>query len=292
MIVHQKANKGNDHLTDGLTAHLPLPDAMADWHWAMSLNQAVAIRTALEWFRSLPSCTGAVVWQLNDCWPVTSWAAVDGDERPKPLLYGMRLANAPRLVTVQPDADGLRVAIVNDTADAWDGELVLERRDADGATLASASHRITVPPRSSRSVPVPDDVASTGDPKHEVVVAGFGDERALWFFAEYRDSDLRAGAVTVDPVRTAEGWDVTVRAASLAREVTLLVDRLDPRATTDRALVTLLPGESAVIRVTGARDADPRAFADPLVLRSANDLCDPARVPAPQAGLVASSPGA
>lgn len=30
MIVHQKAAKGNDKLTDGLVAHFPLPDDMAD----------------------------------------------------------------------------------------------------------------------------------------------------------------------------------------------------------------------------------------------------------------------
>ena len=39
MLVHQKAQDGNVKLIDGLVAHLPLPDDMADWHWAMSLNQ-------------------------------------------------------------------------------------------------------------------------------------------------------------------------------------------------------------------------------------------------------------
>ena len=33
---------------------------------------------------------GTIVWQLNDCWPVTSWAAIDGDGRPKPLYYALR----------------------------------------------------------------------------------------------------------------------------------------------------------------------------------------------------------
>ena len=46
------------------------------------------------------------MWQLNDCWPVTSWAAIDGDERPKPLYYGLKNAFAPRLATIQPRADG------------------------------------------------------------------------------------------------------------------------------------------------------------------------------------------
>ena len=93
MLVHQKAALGNAKLTDGLVAHFDLPNDMDDWHWAMSLNQAIAITIAIEHFRSVaPSCTGSIVWQLNDCWPVTSWAAVDGDGRAKPLLYALRQA--------------------------------------------------------------------------------------------------------------------------------------------------------------------------------------------------------
>ncbi|GAB3171859.1 hypothetical protein GCM10027059_40790 [Myceligenerans halotolerans] len=107
MQVHQKAMEGNKKLTAGLVPHVPLPDDMEDWHWAMQWNQAVAVRTAVEHLRSwAPRCTGSVVWQLNDCWPVTSWAAVDGDERPKPLLYALAHAHADRLVTVQPRPAG------------------------------------------------------------------------------------------------------------------------------------------------------------------------------------------
>ena len=45
---------------------------------------------------------GHVVWQLNDCWPVTSWAAVDGDGRRKPLWYALRRSYRDRLLTLQP----------------------------------------------------------------------------------------------------------------------------------------------------------------------------------------------
>ncbi|PSS38124.1 hypothetical protein PHLCEN_2v31 [Hermanssonia centrifuga] len=32
-------------------------------------------------------CAGALVWQLNDCWPVTSWSLADYFLRPKPVYY-------------------------------------------------------------------------------------------------------------------------------------------------------------------------------------------------------------
>ena len=76
----------------------------------MQLNQA---RRRAHGARALPLAgrrtrMGAIVWQLNDCWPVTSWAAIDGDERPKPLFYALKAAFAPRVVTVQPRGDGAR----------------------------------------------------------------------------------------------------------------------------------------------------------------------------------------
>ena len=55
-----------------------------------------------------PVCMGAIVWQLNDCWPVTSWSAVDGDGRLKPLWYALRHAFADRLLTIQPARADLR----------------------------------------------------------------------------------------------------------------------------------------------------------------------------------------
>lgn len=274
MVVHQKAIKGNDHLTDGLTTHLPLPNNMPDWHWAMSLNQAVAIRTAVEWFRSLtPTCTGSIVWQLNDCWPATSWAAVDGDERPRPLLYALRQAHSPRLLTIQPTDDGaLRVAAVNDTADAWASTLTVNRLGYDGSILATQEMDLRVPAWSSADFPVAQEVASPDAPAGELLRAELGDSIAHWFFTEYRHSLLDSSPCTVDAQRKDDVWELRVTARTLTREATLLVDRVNPDAVASDALMTLLPGETRVIRVTGAADADPNSFSNGHVLRSANDL--------------------
>ena len=40
-------------------------------------------------------CAGALVWQTNDCWPVTSWAIVDYYLRPKLAFYTMKRELAP-----------------------------------------------------------------------------------------------------------------------------------------------------------------------------------------------------
>jgi len=46
-------------------------------------------------------CGGALVWQLNDCWPVTSWSIVDYFLRKKPAYYAMRRVLAPVAVAVK-----------------------------------------------------------------------------------------------------------------------------------------------------------------------------------------------
>jgi len=191
MLVHQKALDGNDKLTDGLIRHLSLPDDIDDWHWTMSLNQAAAVRLAIEYFRSLsPHCSGSIVWQLNDSWPGTSWAAVDGNGRAKPLLYAMAHAYADRLVTVQPTADGLAVTLANDYGEEWSGELVLRRLTFDGAELAVSRTAILVAPRATSTIAIPREVAASVDVGRELIVASVGTHRGLWFFAEYRDSLL------------------------------------------------------------------------------------------------------
>ncbi|TDC49189.1 glycoside hydrolase family 2 protein [Jiangella ureilytica] len=274
MIVHQKAGNGNDKLTDGLVPHLPVPGDVEDWHWAMSLNQAVAIAVAVEHFRSLGSrCTGSIVWQLNDCWPVTSWAAVDGDGRAKPLLYALRHAYADRLLTVQPRDGGLVAVVVNDSPSAWDGELSLRRLTYDGDSLAAATVPVSAPPRASVPVPVPGAVAAAGDAAAELVVASVGDVRGLWFFADYRDSRLTAPRLraVAEPAGD-DGYRVRVTAESLVRDLALLADKAHPDAVVDDQLVTLLPGEQVTFRVSAPPGLDPAAFMDPRVLRTANDL--------------------
>ncbi|KAI4762453.1 putative beta-mannosidase [Aureobasidium sp. EXF-3400] len=46
-------------------------------------------------------CGGALVWQLNDCWPVTSWSIIDYFQRKKPAYYAMRRVLAPIAVAVK-----------------------------------------------------------------------------------------------------------------------------------------------------------------------------------------------
>ncbi|HEX5857369.1 MAG TPA: glycoside hydrolase family 2 protein [Microbacterium sp.] len=273
MTVHQKAAEGNVKLTNGLVAHYRVPEDMETWHWAMQLNQAVAVRTALEHFRSwAPHTMGAIVWQLNDCWPVTSWAAVDGDERPKPLFHALKAAFAPRVVTVQPRGGALAAVLGNDTGEAWTGTMTLRRHRFDGAVVAEASAVVDVPARGSATIEVDRDVAEPDREGDELLVVELDGARGMWFFAEPRDSALEAPRLSVVATPVAGGTEVAITASNLVRDITLLVDKIDPGATADDGLVTLLPGETATVLVRHEGTLDADALRDARVLRSANQL--------------------
>ena len=281
-LLHQKAEDGNGKLDRGLAPHLGVPTDFADWHWATQLNQARAVAYAIEHYRSWwPRTAGAIVWQLNDCWPVTSWAAVDSDERPKPLWFALRHANADRTITVQRRDDRDVLSIVNDTGETWHGTVRLSRQLLDGTPLATADLPAQVAARSVATIPLPGDVRTPGDPTGEVLVAELGGARTVHTWVE--DASLRLDPDPLEATVTPfdDGYRVEVRARSLARDVTLLVDRLDPAARVDDALVTLPAGTSTTFTVRTTARLTATELTGPLVLRSANDLAGSRAAPGP-----------
>ena len=234
------------------------------------------VTLAVEHFRSLtPLCAGSIVWQLNDCWPVTSWAAVDGDGRLKPLWYALRRAYADRLLTIQPRDGGLAVIAVNDSGREWNTRVPVRRVDLSGAVLAQTEIELRIPAREAATTALPPLVATAGDARAELLVAGEGAGRALWFFAEDREIGFPAAAFDAHVEALTAGIRVTVTARTLLRDLTLFPDRVDPEAGVDEALVTLLPGESAAFTVrTGASGvaAGAAAWTAPPVLRCVNDI--------------------
>ncbi|WP_439331905.1 hypothetical protein [Nonomuraea deserti] len=178
---HQKAVDGQGKLLRGLGEHLPAPETFDDWHYLTQLNQARAVAFGIERFRALmPYCMGTIVWQLNDCWPVTSWPAVDGDGRLKPLWYALRRAYADRLLSVQDGA----LAVVNDTGEPWSGQLRLVRRSLAGEPLAREVVPVRAAPRSVLRVALPGSVATPGDPARELLTAALDTVRTVGCYAE------------------------------------------------------------------------------------------------------------
>ncbi len=284
-LLHQKAEDGNDKLDRGIAPHLGVPDDFADWHWATQLNQARAVAHAITHYRSWwPRTAGAIVWQLNDCWPVTSWAAVDGDEVAKPLWWALRAAFGERILTVQQRPDRATgenrevLVVVNDTDERWTGTVRVRREELDGALQAGRQMPADVAPRSVALLDLPGEIRVPVDPSNEVLVAELDDPRSGGTAREVHcwveDIGLRLDPDPADIIVDAveDGYRVTVTARSLVKDLALLVDRIDVAATVDRALVTLPAGATATLHVTVAAPGVAQQLAARPVLRTANDL--------------------
>lgn len=271
---HQKATQGNDKLIRGLAGHLPVPQTMDDWHFAMQLNQARAIRFAVEHMRSHRAiCKGAIVWQFNDCWPVTSWAALDSAARRKPLWYAMQQAFDPRLLTIQPRADGLAAVAVNERTLFWRSKISGRRMKLDGTVLAEFEFWRHLCDRfEAKAFPLPADIATPNAANDEVVVVQMLDRRAFHYFVEDIDLRLPKPRAAIKVTATADSCEVHVTAESFLKDLCLMADRLDPDAVVDSMLVTLLPGESHVFKVKTSKTVSVKDISVGKVLRSTNDL--------------------
>jgi beta-mannosidase len=106
MENHQKNRAGNQIILDYVSRRYRLPKSQDDLIYLSQLNQAYCMQTGVEHYRRLmPRCMGAIYWQLNDCWPVTSWSSIEYTGRWKALHYAARRFNAPALVSAHVPGD-------------------------------------------------------------------------------------------------------------------------------------------------------------------------------------------
>ncbi|MFB7088019.1 glycoside hydrolase family 2 protein [Streptomyces sp. NPDC056296] len=265
MLHHQKAEDGNGKLNRGVERHFALPtDDFDRWHYLTQVVQARAIAAGIEHWRShWPVCAGTIVWQINDCWPVSSWSAIDGDGRLKPLYHELRRVYADRLLTLQPVTDGPVLAVVNQGAEPWRAPVTLRRMRADGTEAAKLVLDVTVTARSVHRQGVPRELVPDEQSGKEFLVADCDGLRAVHVPVPDKDFAYpvpRYDVAVESPVGGGPGnVEVVVTAHTLVRDLLLQADRLGPDAVCDTGLRTLLPGERARLRVVGAAEAGANA---------------------------------
>jgi beta-mannosidase len=273
MSHHQKATDGDLKLSRGLAAHVGVPDDFDAWWFGTQLMQARAVTTGIEHMRSLRGyCMGTIWWQLNDCWPVTSWAVIDGGGVPKPAWFALREAYRPRLLTLQPRGSALVLFAINDSLQSWTADGKVRRMRFDGTVLAAMPVTMSAAPWSLTSLELPSSLTTPGDASNELLVADCGGHRSWWWFAPDHVSGLAAPALTATWEREADALAATISTEVLVRDLMIYPDRLVAGATIDLQLISLLPGESTTVRISGLGEIDPA----PLLTRpygwSAGDL--------------------
>ncbi|HLC82524.1 MAG TPA: glycoside hydrolase family 2 protein, partial [Bacteroidia bacterium] len=75
--------------------------------------------------RAKPYCMGTLYWQLNDCWPVTSWSSVDYYGNWKALHYQVKRSFNEVILSIEEKNDSIYVYVINDKPTDITGELTM-----------------------------------------------------------------------------------------------------------------------------------------------------------------------
>lgn len=152
MEHHQKNAGGNGRIMAYLTEYFRLPRDFDALVYLSQLLQAEAMRVGVEHWRRHPACAGALYWQLNDCWPVASWASIDYYGRWKAAHYASRRFFAPLLLSVEDEGDSRAIFVTSDAGEPWAGRLRWSLESLRGERLDGGEAELSLPPRSTARV--------------------------------------------------------------------------------------------------------------------------------------------
>lgn len=104
MAVHQRNPGGNERIVNTLDRYFNRPDSLERIVFLSQAQQAMAITTGVEYWRSLkPRCMGTLYWQLNDTWPVASWSSLEYGGGWKLLHYAAKRFYSDVIVVIVPE---------------------------------------------------------------------------------------------------------------------------------------------------------------------------------------------
>jgi beta-mannosidase len=147
---HQKHATGYQTINEYMTRDFHVPTSFDDYIYVSQLLQAGGMKTAIEAHRrAKPNCMGTLFWQLNDCWPVTSWSAVDYYGRWKAFHYQAKKSFENLMISVVEEGDFYKVYVVNDNLLSLQGEINLELIDFNGKKLWKNNVNTMLPENSS-----------------------------------------------------------------------------------------------------------------------------------------------
>ncbi|MBP5181539.1 MAG: glycoside hydrolase family 2 protein, partial [Lentisphaeria bacterium] len=134
MEFHQRNGAGNSKIVEMFTRYFRLPATFEDFLYLSQVQQAVAIKTGVEFWRTLkPVCMGTIYWQLNDNWPVASWSSLDYFGNWKQLHYHAKRFYAPFLAAaICRTPESAEIRLVSDLQGPVRGELSLQVRKISG----------------------------------------------------------------------------------------------------------------------------------------------------------------
>jgi beta-mannosidase len=261
MRNHQKNTGGNERILTYMLREYREPRDFESFVYMSQVQQAEAIKVGAEHFRRMkPRTSGQFFWQLNDCWPVASWASVDYYGRWKALqYYAVRFFDD---VLVSPwDHDGkIETYVISDKLQPIKASLRVRLMDFTGKVLSDKSTAIDIPAQSSAiySTQSEQELLGGADPKTVFAVYELRQNGKILssnevFFTRTRDLQLPSPNIQVNVGSQVGKVVVTLRSSNLARHVALFFGELDVQAADN--YFDILPGSEVSVVINGKASA-------------------------------------
>ena len=252
MDVHQRNIGGNARIVETITRYFRFPDGFEDMVYLSQLSHGLAMKTAIEFWRAnKPHTMGTLYWQINDTWPVASWASLEYGGGWKTVHYMAKGYFADVLVTAQPDAETGDTVLwaINDTPSAQDISLRIRAVTA-GKTAMRDLAPITATIPTDRAIEIGRIPQGTLGAEEFIVFAWTGNGHAGEnYYLPLRPKAYDFGSPKVTATENADG-SVTLTSDLPALYVTW--DHGGDTVYSDNC-VTLLPGEPKTLLPTRQR---------------------------------------
>ena len=226
MESHQKNAGGNARIAETMFRYFRFPVDFPNFVYLSQIQQGLAIKTAVTAWRALkPHCMGTLYWQLNDTWPVCSWASLDHGGGWKLLHHMARRFYADVTVVCVPEGAGYTLKGVNDRlapvplrVEAWAVAM-------DGTSRKLDEAEVTVPP--DRALPilaVASDAIAAGEILSFIWEGDGIDGRDLHAPKPWKAYDLLPAGLATTVAQDGPHWRITLTSRALAPFVAVEAD--------------------------------------------------------------------
>ncbi len=278
MLLHQKCGSGNQKMLYYLLAKYREPKRFEDFVYLSQIVQSDTVRYATEcWKRNIGMQNGAIYWQLNDCWPVASWAAVDYNKQKKAILYHSGMFNKMLMISNDYHRKDLDLYVINEYPSEKDLTLSWTVSDFSGIQLACGSSPVQVGPLASvkaihidfrkdlKGIQVRDVFLNAVLKEQDAVV----DEKSYLLVPD-KQARLPKPNFKVEVAQENGKAAVRVRSDCYARHVFVDSDALT--STWDDNYITILPGETACFTADNPGSVSAEAIRNSLTIQNMAEI--------------------
>jgi len=273
---------GNIKILMNMSREFKLPNNFEDQVYVSQIFQAEAVKCAVEHFRrNRGRCMGSTYWQVNDNYPVASWASIDYYGRWKALHYYAKRFYSPLLVSAYEEGFVGHIHITNDMLFEFKGKVEWQIIHQKKGILKQGNEDFTISKLSTshlRSIDIKEFVREYGEErdiylayklkdKDDVIISS---EILLFCYHKYfnfRKANIRFNVIADD------GYSIEIISDQFTKGVT--IDLEVGTAVLSNNSFDLLPNEKRIIKVEEWYDAKPstlKELREQIKIMSINNL--------------------